>query len=414
MSLEGIDCQEIGYEREIMLSLTKLLTGDAYYGDDLRYTPESCHAPNGVAVGRGPVVSWNCTRTCNLKCRHCYANSEGKRYAGELTTAEALAFIEALAAFRVPVILFTGGEPLMREDLFTLTAYAREKGIRATLSTNGTLITPEMARTIKDHGIGYVGISIDGDPAVNDAFRGVEGAYARALEGIRNCRSVGQRVGLRFTINRSNMASVPAVLDLLEQEDIDRICFYHLVYSGRGAAIRAEDLSAEETRAVVDVIVDRVLDFDRRGLKKEVLLVDNHADGPYLYLKYRDKDPARAAAIYRLLSMSGGNRSGMAFANVDNEGNVHPDQFTQHHTLGNVRERAFGEIWSDTSLPLLAGLKDRKPLLDARCRACSWLSICNGNFRARGEAVTGDFWGFDPACYLTDDECAIPAPEVQL
>lgn len=271
-----------------------------------------------------------------------------------------------------------------------------------------------MARTIKDHGIGYVGISIDGDPAVNDAFRGVEGAYARALEGIRNCRAVGQRVGLRFTINRSNMASVPAVLDLLEQEDIDRICFYHLVYSGRGAAIRAEDLSAEETRAVVDVIVDRVLDFDRRGLKKEVLLVDNHADGPYLYLKYRDKDPERAAAIYRLLSMSGGNRSGMAFANVDNEGNVHPDQFTQHHTLGNVRERAFGEIWSDTSLPLLAGLKDRKPLLDARCRACSWLSICNGNFRARGEAVTGDFWGFDPACYLTDKECAIPAPEVQL
>ena len=164
---------------------------------------------------------------------------------------------------------------------------------------------------------------------------------------------------------------------------------------------------------MVDLIVDRVLDFERRGLRKEVLLVDNHADGPYLYLKYRDKDPERAAAIYRLLMMSGGNRSGMAFANVDNEGNVHPDQFTQHHILGNVRERAFGEIWSDTTLPLLAGLKNRKPLLDARCRACSWLEICNGNFRARGEAVTGDFWGFDPACYLTDEERALPAPEVQ-
>ena len=179
-----------------MLSLTKLLTGDAYFGDDLRYTPASRRAQNGVAEGRGPVVSWNCTRTCNLQCRHCYANSESKRYEGELTTEEALAFIDDLAAFNVPVILFTGGEPLMREDLFTLTAYAREKGIRATLSTNGTLITPEMARTIKDHGIGYVGISIDGDPAVNDAFRGVEGAYSRALAGIRNCRAVGQRVGL--------------------------------------------------------------------------------------------------------------------------------------------------------------------------------------------------------------------------
>lgn len=251
-----------------MLSLTKLLTGDAYFGDDLRYTPASRRAQNGVAEGRGPVVSWNCTRTCNLQCRHCYANSESKRYEGELTTEEALAFIDDLAAFNVPVILFTGGEPLMREDLFTLTAYAREKGIRATLSTNGTLITPEMARTIKDHGIGYVGISIDGDPAVNDAFRGVEGAYSRALAGIRNCRAVGQRVGLRFTINRSNAASVATVLDLLEHEDIDRICFYHLVYSGRGAAIQEEDLTAQETRAVVDLIVDRVLDFERRGLKK--------------------------------------------------------------------------------------------------------------------------------------------------
>ncbi len=396
-----------------MLSLTKLLTGDAYFGDELRYTEKSKNQRNGVSEGRGPVVSWNYTRTCNLKCRHCYSSSEAKQYDNELTTEEALKFIDDLADFKVPVILFSGGEPLIREDFFTLAAHAREKGIRATLSTNGTLITPEIAQKIKDHGIGYVGISIDGVREVNDAFRGVEGAYDRALEGIRNCRAVGQRVGLRFTINKANYEYVNDILDMLEYEDIDRVCFYHLVYSGRGEAIKHDDLTAEETRKVVDLIADRVIDFDKKGLKKEVLLVDNHADGPYLYLKYRETDPERAAIIYKLLSINGGNRSGIAFSNVDNEGNVHPDQFTQHHFLGNVRERSFKDIWCDTSNPILAGLKDRAHLLDEKCQKCSWLSICNGNFRARGEAVTGDFWGFDPACFLTDEERTIPAPSME-
>lgn len=395
-----------------MLSLTKLLTGDAYFGDSLRYTEKSRGAIHGVAEGRGPVVAWNYTRTCNLNCMHCYAQSEAKTYEGELSTEEAKRFIDDLADFRCPVILFSGGEPLTRKDFFELAAYARDKGIRATLSTNGTLITPEVAQKIKDHGIGYVGISIDGLREVNDRFRGLDGAFDMAMQGIRNCRAVGQRVGLRFTINRTNFQDISAVLDLLETEDIDRICFYHLVYSGRAEDIIDEDLNHEETRQVIDLIADRVLDFDRRGLKKEILLVDNHADGPYLYLKYKDSDPERAEAIWRLLSINGGNRSGIAFGEVDNLGNVHPDQFTQYINLGNVKERPFKEIWTNMDNPILAGLKDRKSLLDPTCQACNWLSICNGNFRARGEAVTGDFWGFDPACHLTDEERAISNPDM--
>lgn len=393
-----------------MLSLTKLLTGDTYFGDSLRYTEKSRNQLHGVSEGRGPVVAWNYTRTCNLKCKHCYAHAEAKTYAGELSTEEAKAFIDDLADFKVPVILFSGGEPLVREDFFELAAYAREKGIRATLSTNGTLITPEVAQKIKDHGIGYVGISIDGLRETNDAFRGVDGAFDAAMAGIRNCRAVNQRVGLRFTISRSTMDDVDAVLDMLEEEDIDRICFYHLVYSGRGETLVTDDLTHEETRAIVDKICDRVVAWDQRGLKKEVLLVDNHADGPYLYLKYKDKDPDRAAKIWQLLSMNGGNRSGIAFGEVDHLGHVHPDQFTQHHDLGNVRDRSFKDIWTDMSNPLLAGLKNRQELLDEKCRKCNWLAICNGNFRARGEAVTGDFWGFDPACYLTEEERQAPNP----
>lgn len=299
----------------------------------------------------------------------------------------------------------------MRQDFFTLAQHAKEKGIRPTLSTNGTLITPEIAQKLKDVGVGYVGISLDGLRSVNDRFRGVEGAFDRAMQGIRNCRAVGQRVGLRFTINKNNFNDVGAILDLMETEEIDRICFYHLVYSGRGNAIVHDDLNHEETRQVMDLIIERVEDFHRRGLKKEVLTVDNHVDGVYLYLKYKDKDPQRAQYIYQLLSTNGGNRSGIAFANIDNEGNVHPDQFTQHHTFGNIRDRSFQEIWMDETNPLMKGLKNRKGLLQGRCQNCVWLDVCNGNFRARGEAVTGDIWGFDPACYLTDAECAVERPE---
>lgn len=395
-----------------MLSLTKLLTGDAYAGDALRYTENAFQQVNGVSEGKGPVVAWNYTRSCNLHCRHCYSRSENRRYDNELSTEEALRLIDDLAEFHVPALLFSGGEPLCRRDFPILARHAAERGIRVTLSTNGTLISPEMARTIKDLGVSYVGISLDGMPETNDRFRGQRGAFDKALAGVRHCRAVGQRVGFRFTLNRHNVAEVPAILDLMEQEDVDRICFYHLVYSGRGSDMRREDLSHEQTREALDLIIRRTLDFHGRGLKKEVLMVDNHADGPYLYLKYRDSDPQRAAHIYGLLRRNGGNRSGMAFGDIDSEGNVHPDQFTREHTLGNVRQQKFGDIWTSRENPLLDGLKDRQRLLPETCRDCTWLSVCNGNFRARAEAVSGDFWGFDPACYLTPEERTAPAPEM--
>jgi putative heme d1 biosynthesis radical SAM protein NirJ1 len=387
-----------------MISITKLWCGVAAFGDRLRYEAAVRGARHGVAAGQGPVVVWNCTRTCNLRCRHCYSNSETKRYEGELTTAEARRFLEDLAAFKVPVILFSGGEPLTRPDLLELVAYAAELGIRPSISTNGTLITPDVAARLKEIGVGYVGVSLDGIGENHDRFRGQKGAFARALEGIRNCLAAGQRVGLRFTINRHNYAEIAAILDLAEEENIPRVCFYHLVYSGRGSRMVAEGISHEETRRVLDLLIERAEDFHRRGLDKEILTVDNHADGAYLYLKLRRRDPERAAQVYELLARNGGNRSGMAIAAVDWHGDVHPDQFTLNHTLGNVRQRPFGEIWTDLSNPIVAGLKDRRSLLLGRCRRCRWLDLCNGNLRARAEALTGNFWEADPACYLTDEE----------
>ncbi len=390
-----------------MISVTKLLYNTEYFGDSLRYSQQSRGALHGTTTGSGPVVVWNSTRTCNLKCAHCYMDSDARKYEGELTTKEAKEFIDDLAAFRVPVLLFSGGEPLIRPDFFELAQYAISKGIRTTLSTNGTLITADVARRLKGIGVGYVGISLDGLQDVNDKFRGKEGAFAAAMQGIQNCVAVGQRVGLRFTINRHNYEEMDKIFDFIEAEKIDRVCFYHLVYSGRGNKMIQDDLSPEESRKAMEIIVRRTKDYEARGLKKEILTVDNHCDGVYLYLRALNQDLEQAERIKNLISLNGGNRSGMAFAEVDPYGNVHPDQFTQHVTFGNVRERPFGEIWTDTSQPILAGLKNRKPLLKGRCSVCKFVDICNGNFRTRAEAVTGDFWESDPACYLTDEEIGL-------
>lgn len=391
-----------------MISVTKLLFAREYYGDSLRYTKNAHAMRNGAGEGMGPVVVWNSTKTCNLKCQHCYMNSDSQKYQNELTTEEAKSFIDDLADFRVPVLLFSGGEPLIRPDFFELAEYAQKKGVRPTLSTNGTLITPEVAARIKSIGIGYVGVSLDGLQDVNDKFRGVEGAYAKAMAGIQNCVAVGQRVGLRFTINHHNIQELDKIFDFIERENINRVCFYHLVYSGRGNAMQNQDVTAEESRRAMDTIIRRTRDFEDRGLEKEILTVDNHCDGVYMYLKaLAEGNEKQAQQIKKYISMNGGNRSGIAFGEVDPFGYVHPDQFTQHHTLGNVRERKFSEIWQDVSNPLMAGLKNRKPLLKGRCAKCQYLDNCNGNFRTRAEAVTGDFWESDPSCYLTDEEIGL-------
>jgi len=387
-----------------MISVTKLLFDTEYFGDSLRYSQNSLGARHGTTIGSGPVVVWNMTKTCNLKCAHCYMESDAQTYAGEMTTREAKRFIDDLADFKSPVILFSGGEPLIRPDFFELAEYAISKGLRATLSTNGTLISPEIAGKIKDIGISYVGISLDGLQEVNDNFRGKKGAFRAAMEGIQNCVDVGQRVGLRFTINHHNLQELDNIFDFIEAERIDRVCFYHLVYSGRGSQMITDDVTPEESRRAMDTIIRRTRDFEERGLKKEILTVDNHCDGVYLYLQALKEDPVKAERIKNLISLNGGNRSGIAFGEVDPMGYVHPDQFTQHITFGNVRERKFGDIWTDLSQPILAGLKDRKGLLKGRCSTCQYLDICNGNFRTRAEAVTGDFWESDPACYLTDEE----------
>jgi 12,18-didecarboxysiroheme deacetylase len=376
-------------------------------GDVLRYNRESGRLPSHLlqfSRDKKPVVVWNMTRRCNLRCVHCYSSSQNIRYGNELTTAEAKAMIRDLATFGSPVILFSGGEPLMHRDLPELARYAVDQGMRAVISTNGTLITRQKAAVFKEIGLSYVGVSLDGMKVTHDHFRGVEGAFDTAMKGIRTCRDLGIKVGVRFTINRHNVADVPAIFDLLEKENIPRCCFYHLVYSGRGSKLIGEDLSHDQTRALLDLIMDRTKDLFSRGLEKEILTVDNHADGPYLYLRLQKENPGRAAEVLELLKMNEGNSSGNGIACISWDGEIHADQFWRGISFGNVRKRPFSEIWTDTGNELMAKLKDKKPYVTGRCAKCRWLDICAGNFRVRSEAVTGDIWAPDPACYLTEEE----------
>lgn len=390
-----------------MIGISKLYCGTVEPSDALRYGRMSASLPSHLlqfSADKRPVVVWNVTRQCNLKCVHCYAHAGDRAFHDELTTAQGQRLIDDLAEFGSPVLLFSGGEPLVRKDLPELAAYAVNKGLRAVISTNGTLITSKTARMLKDIGLSYVGISLDGMASVNDRFRGAAGAFDLAMRGIRNCQDAGIKVGLRFTIHKANVGEIPKIFDLLENQRIPRVCFYHLVYAGRGSGLVEEDLTHRETRAAVDLIMDRTKDLHHRGIMKEVLTVDNHADGPYLYLRLTKENPARAAQVLELLRMNEGNSSGRGIGCVSWDGEVYADQFWRHLSFGNVRNRPFSRIWTDLSNPLMKKLKDKKKHVKGRCASCRWLDVCAGNFRVRAEAVYGDVWAHDPACYLTDPE----------
>ena len=393
-----------------MIGISKLYCGTVEPSDPLRYGRRSKKLPAHLlqfSLDKKPIVVWNVTRRCNLHCVHCYSKSQDIAYPGEMTTEQGKRFIDNLAEFGVPVLLFSGGEPFRRPDIFELAEYSIQKGIRTVFSTNGTLITPDVAARLKKIGVSYVGISLDGMKETNDRFRGLKGAFDLAMQGIANCQQAGVKVGLRFTMNRRNVQDLPQIFDLIEEKKITRACFYHLVYTGRGTKLVKDDLSHEETRRAVDYIMDRTRKMHDNGFPAEILTVDNHADGPYLYLRVLKEDPVRAEKVLELLKMNGGNSTGVGVSSVSWDGTVYPDQFWRDKPLGNVLERPFSEIWTDMSNEFLMKLKTKKNHVTGRCAQCQWLDICGGNLRVRAEAVTGDIWAPDPACYLTDEEIGL-------
>lgn len=380
-----------------MINISKLYCGLAGQSDDLRY-----HKADSL----GPVVVYNCTQQCNLHCLHCYSFSGTDCARSQLTTSQSKDLLSQLAEVQCPVVLFSGGEPLLREDLFELLAKAKRLSLRTVISTNGTLIDSETAEELEEAGVDYVGISIDGVEQFHDQFRQCKGCFKAALNGIKNCQQAGIRTGLRFTITKANAEQVSDVFDIATSANVRRICFYHLIRTGRAETLSEQVPEQEQTRYVVDTIIQKTAEFTEKGLVDEVLTVDNHADGPYLLSRMKRENNSHYKQAKKLLLANGGNKVGEKIACVGWDGNVYPDQFWRNYSLGNIKDKPFAQIWQDTTEPVLNKLRDKEHFADKRCLSCRWFKLCKGNFRFLVDDSDDKYWLNEPACYLTDEEIA--------
>jgi heme d1 biosynthesis protein len=368
--------------------------------------------PTPIGIARkppGPVVIWNLIRRCNLTCKHCYSISADHNFPNELSTSEVFKVIDDLKAFGVPVLILSGGEPLLRPDIYEISSYAKEKGFYVGLSTNGTLINEENIEQIADMHYDYVGISLDGLKETHDKFRRKQGAFEASLHAARLCRDNNLKIGLRFTITQDNEQDLPAMLKLMHDEKIDKFYLSHLNYSGRGNRNRKDDATFQMTRNALDLVFETCWQDIEEGINTEYVTGNNDADGVYLLQWVEKNHPDMTEHINTKLQQWGGNSSGVNVANIDNLGDVHPDTYWWHYSLGNVKQRPFSEIWMDTSDPMMKELKKSPRNISGRCHSCSFFNICGGNTRIRAMQLTGDPWSEDPGCYLTDEEIGLPA-----
>jgi Fe-coproporphyrin III synthase len=380
-----------------MINVSKLYCGLAGQSDHLRYQRSD---------SVGPVVVYNCTARCNLRCLHCYAASDSVRRDAELSTAQAKKLLNDVLDVHAPVVLFSGGEPLLRPDLFELLAEAKHIGLRTVISTNGTLIDSDTAKKIAEANVSYVGISIDGPEEFHNRFRQTSGCFKATMTGFENCRKANLRTGLRFTISNSNKEQVPAVFDICRDNGVRRVCFYHLIRSGRGKDIEAQAVSTTDTRKVMDTIFERTADFVAKSLLDEVLTVGNHADGPYLLVKMQQHGK-NIDQPKQLLLANGGNRIGEKISSVGWDGSVYADQFWRNYSLGNITQKTFKQIWTNEDEPVLQKLRNKSKFADKRCLRCKWFDLCKGNFRFLGPDPDIKNWRLEPDCYLTDAEIGL-------
>lgn len=355
----------------------------------------------------GPVVIWNLIRRCNLACKHCYSISADHNFPGELSTDEIFKVIDDLKTFGVPVLILSGGEPLLHPDIYEISTYAKQKGFYVGLSTNGTLINEDNISQIADMKYDYVGISLDGLKETHDKFRRKQGAFEASLHAARLCRDANLKIGLRFTLTQDNERDLPAILKLMHDEKIDKFYLSHLNYAGRGNRNRKDDATFKMTRNALDMIFEACWQDIENGINTDYVTGNNDADGVYLLQWVEKNHPEMAEHIKTKLQQWGGNSSGVNVANIDNLGDVHPDTYWWHHSLGNVKQRPFSEIWMDTSDPMMKELKKSPRTISGRCHHCTFFNICGGNTRIRAMQLTGDPWSEDPGCYLTDEEIGL-------
>ncbi len=387
-----------------MINITRLLGGNPSVSEALKAVSKERKFLDSQEHSLScPLVVFNLTRHCNLKCRHCYLESSAKQYRNELSLLQIKKTIDSLVKMKIPIVLFSGGEPLLHKDIFTIIEYAKAGGLRVGLSTNGTLITKNIALELKKTGLDYAGVSIDGGKKLHDVFRALPGAFKKTVKGLKNAQYAGLKTGVRFTISKINASELPSVVDMCIKEKIPRFCMYHLVYSGRGRILAQNDIDNSSRRAVINFLISRAQEYIERNCEFEILTVDNHADGIYLYNYVKNKDKKAAEKILELLKFHGGCSAGNKIAAISPSGDVYPCQFWQNEPIGNVRKHDFAQIWQSESNCLLSSLRLKFKFLEGKCGRCRYALQCGG-CRIRAEVIYNNPCAEDPCCYLTEEE----------
>ncbi len=341
----------------------------------------------------GKILIWNLTNACNLFCKHCYSSANTSR-SGEISIKDIQRQIPFLKKAGVKVLILSGGEPLIREDLFDIANLFNENGFITTLSTNGTFINKENVKKIKEH-FSYVGISIDGKEETHDRFRGMKGAYKKAVEAVRVVKKEGVKTGIRFTISSETEKDLPFIFSLVEKEGIQKVYISHLVYSGRGRQLTQTD--KEKYRKNVEFIIEKSFEYVEKNIPIDVVTGNNEADAVLLYRMFKEKYPAKAELLYENLKRWGGNQAGVRIFDIDYRGNVKPDTYFPYK-IGNIHEKDFYSIVNSNSL--MTKLRQHPRPVKGKCEKCAYIDICNGNSRSRAYAVYGDYFAEDPECYL--------------
>ncbi|WP_281950744.1 radical SAM/SPASM domain-containing protein [Nitrosophilus kaiyonis] len=345
----------------------------------------------------GSILIWNFTNRCNLSCLHCYSKSSLDEK-DTLTTQDILETIPKLKKAGIKFVIFSGGEPLTRKDIFEIAQAFKDEGIMTYLSTNGLYINPGNVKKIIDT-FGYIGISIDGDEKTHDRFRGLIGSYKKSLQAIDLIHENGGKVGIRFTITKETKESLMHIFDLAESKNIDKVYISHLVYSGRGLDNLKMDLNKEERVKAVNYIIDKAFEYYDKNIDIDIVTGNMEMDAILFLDRFSKKYPKKSDELKNRLLKWGGNSAGKNLLNINSEGDVKPDPFFPV-TIGNILKKDFEKIWLDKNNELLNKLREHPRKIKGKCENCEWIEICNGGSRPRAWAIYGDLWQEDPSCYI--------------
>ncbi|MFA6761068.1 MAG: radical SAM protein [Sulfuricurvum sp.] len=348
----------------------------------------------------GSIAIWNFTNRCNLSCLHCYSKSTLDEI-DTLSTDQIKKTLLEMRANGVKFVIFSGGEPLTRRDLFEIADFCRDNGIMTYLSSNGLYFNSKNIPLIIEK-FNYIGVSIDGDEPTHDYFRGLKGSFAQTLKAVQMANAAGGKVGIRFTVTKDTLPSLKFIFELAEKENISKIYISHLVYSGRGLDNLKMDLSKEQRREAVEFIIAKAFEYYDSGRDIDIVTGNMEQDAVLFLNTFASKYPHLKDEMRSRLVRWGGNSAGRNLLNINSEGDVRPDPFFPF-TVGNIIESDFGDIWRGGELLDRLRVHPRDNI-SGICASCKQIDICNGGSRSRAYAITGDLWSEDPSCYLTQQE----------